>query len=418
MQQANRTQRLKPPFGRYALHLSLLSIFGAPFASAQGIFENLPGSPSGFAREVGPPEPMAEMETVLDKFKFRFNTSALYDTNVTQGSDLDDTKHGSFISGIGGDIAYQGKGSIWSYEAGYQFNYDQYFGDQSDLSGLNRQAGSASLRYEAARLALAGSTKINVSDGANRYYEGLVRLTTYSYNLEASYELSPKTSIDGGFDQSFSESSSNGTNDTFSTNLSLAALWRMSSLTRIGPGLRYTVRGGDDREDRYSLGPTINIEYKLTEKVSLTSRLGLDFVEYGGGESADPTSSASITATYRASALWGMNATFYRDSQADPTTPGAYDDVTHFKLGYYRQIRRATLNLAATYEVTESQSDSSSGYTRPNRSYFSFDSSISMPVLSNKVLASIFLTYRDRGSDDELDEWDSLQGGISLTTEF
>ena len=387
-------------------------------ATAQDISQDLPGAPSGFSRTGWTPEPMSEMESIIDRLQLRANFSGVYDTNITQGTGTADRpEEEAFILGLGGNFAYQGKGTEWAYSAAYNFNYEQFIGNHSDLSGLNNQGGTAVLRYDAGKVNLSANVGFGVSDGANRYYQDIVKQTTINYGLSGEYSISPKTSLLASLKQQFTEATGTTATDysTFEGNIS--AIWKISSLTQIGPGIRYTLISGDDRPDRSTIGPNLNLNYRLSTKVSLRSKIGLDFVEYEDGTSGDPMVSSQIGADYRANSLWGLNASLFRDAKPDQINPGAYDELTSFRLGYYRQIRRVTVNLGAGYELTKRE-EGGTDNTQPDRDYFTWDASASMPMFSQRVLASIFYKYRDYQNEIGSVDWNSSQVGFSLTTEF
>src|SRR5690606_26408234 len=105
--------------------------------------------------------------------------------------------------------------------------------------------------------------------GVNRYYSRFVEQERYHTDLILRYRLSSKTSLTGSAGWSRSNARSGGFDDTESFSLGLNALWKFSSLTEFGPGLRYTLHTGENRQDRTTFGPTLNLNYQLSSKVSL-----------------------------------------------------------------------------------------------------------------------------------------------------
>lgn len=307
--------------------------------------------------------------------------------------------------------------AAWTFGGSYRGSYNTYF-NESDFSGYN-QGGGLVANYDGAKLSATMNVGVDFDSGANRYYgaSDFVERTNFTAGLTTRYRLSQKTSLQGNFGQSFSTSSGDY-DDTESFDLGASALWRYSPLTEWGPGIRYTYDAGNSQSERTSIGPTVTVNYKLSKKVALDSRVGVDFASYEDGGSSDPMFSASIGLKYAASKLWGMNVSLYRDAQADVSQAGAFTEVTSLRLGLNRKVRRATLNFGVGYETnsTEYAGDAAGG-ERPDRDYFSLDSSLGMAVFSNSSFASVFMRYNDQ-SGSATDSWDAFQTGFSISRSF
>jgi hypothetical protein len=357
-------------------------------------------------------------DAILDGLDMAAYFTSQYNTNITQSpgepiAPIED----DFILSLGGNLSYLSQAAGWTFGGNYRGSYDSYL-NQSDFSGFN-QGGGLVGKYDGARVMATLMTNVDFDRGANRYYSSsdFVERTNVSTRANVSYRISRKTSVQGNIGQSFTTSSGDYAN-TESYDAGLSALWKYSPLTEWGPGIRYTFRSGDTQLDRTSVGPTVTVNYKLSTKVTLNSRVGVDFASYGGdGGSADPTVSASIGLNYRASRLWGMNFSLYRDSQADPSTAGAFNEITSVRLGVNRKVRRATLNVGVGYETNASEFPSDPTRSRPDRDFFSLDGSLGMPILSNTTFASIFMRYSDQ-SGSATDSWDSFSSGFSISRSF
>lgn len=385
----------------------------------------IPAAPSGFSTPTQVPNsfPTAGSvtaddagEKILRGFTVSTSFSGTYNSNVTQspGGSVAPIK-GDFIMGFGGVVSYLSKASSVTFGGTYSGTYNQYL-SESDFSGYN-QGASGVVNYTGARLTAALTAGVAYDEGSNRNYaSAFVKQTSVNTGLTANYRLSRKTSLQGNLGYAFTTASGGNFNDTESFDLGTAALWKYSPLTEIGPGIRYTYRSGSTQTGRTSIGPTVNINYKLSTKVALNSRLGMDFASYEDGGSADPTFSASVGLNYQASRLWGMNLTYYRDTQADPSTAGNFDEISSVRIGYHRKIRRATLNLGMGYDTNRSQG-SNGGSNGSDRNYFTSDASLGMAIFSNTTFASIFLRYADQSSNDN-NSFDSVQTGFSINRSF
>jgi hypothetical protein len=188
-------------------------------------------------------------------------------------------------------------------------------------------------------------------------------------------------------------------------------------LTEFGPGVRYTSDTGES--GRTSIGPTLNMNYKLAKKVSMTSQVGMEFSQYQDGGSTDPSLTTSIGLNYKASRLWGMNLSLFRGTQAHPTTAGGFDEITSLTLGYTRKIRRASLNLGLSYETNVAQTTGNKATARPDTAYPNYNSSLSMPLFADKATGSVFFNYRGQsGTATTSGSGDSAQTGFRLGWSF
>jgi len=380
----------------------------AGLAPAQDLVVDLPFAPSGFAGGLGGP-----ISPLLDGISASGFLSGTYDSNVNQG--VGGNSESDFILTLGGSVGYQTQGREWTIGATYRGSYDQYM-DRGSLSGYN-QGASFIAGYRGAKLNVMYNAGFDLDRGANRYYSTFVERINIRQGITASYRISPKTSLASSLGYSFTKANGGDFEDTEAFDFGLSAMWQASPLLQIGPGIRYTLRTGSGHTDRHTFGPTVSANYRLSSKLALTSRLGLDFVDYNDGGSEDPSVSASLGLNYRASPLWGMNFSIFRDWQADPALAGAFNEVTSLGVGYYRNIRRATLNLGAVYEYNSVERPQGGG-SQGSRDYWSLTSSVGMPIFANTTSASVFMNYRKQSAGGGAGSWDGFQTGFSLARSF
>ncbi len=378
----------------------------------------LPAAPSGFSPLPGAPGGLAGIPAgnIFDGLSASTSLSGTYDSNVTQSpGDSVSPVTDDFILSLGGSVNYLSKASEWTFGGNYRGSYNQYF-SQTDFSGYSHGGGVVA-NYEGGRFAATVTAGFDFDQGSNRNYSSaFVERTNYNFGGTARYRLSAKTSLQGNVGQSYSTASGGNFDDTESFDAGISALWRYSPLTELGPGLRYTYRSGSSQTGRSSIGPTLNVNYKLSTKVALTSRVGMDFASYDDGGSADPTVSASIGLNYEASKLWGMNFSLFRDTQADPSVAGAFTEITSLRLGYHRKVRRATLNLGLGYDANRLENPGAAA-SGSDRDFFTIDGSLGMAVFSNTSFASIFIRYGDQSSSGS-GSYDSVQAGVSISRSF
>lgn len=389
----------------------------APPGQPSGFGTALPGQAGGSA-EASATDSGSELgQFLLQGLKVAGSFSSYYNSNISPSQNVvANTTKDDFILGLGGSLNYLSKASDFTFGGSYRGNYNEYF-NHPNLSGYS-QGGGLLANYHGGRWTISGACGVSLDRGNNsNYSSNFVQQTTFSSSLTARYQLSPKTSLLGSFSQ-YATSATGGYSDTSSMTFDVSALWKYSPLTEIGPGVRYTYSTGSTQLGRSSIGPTFNLNYKLSQKVSLTSRVGMDFASYDNGATANPTISASLGLNYQASKLWGMDFTLYRDTQADPTVPGAYTGLTSARLGYHHKILRAMWNAGVSYQLNSTVfpgSSSNNGY--PDRKYLSCDTSLSLLTFSNTTAASVFLQFNDQSGGSQ-PSWNSVQAGFSLSRSF
>ncbi len=383
----------------------------------------LPEVPTGFgARQTGFTNPFGAFElldglggSLLRGFSFGASLMGTYSSNPTLGyGGPNQSSGGDFFATLGGNVGYHTTSSALNFGATYSGSYNQYF-SQTELSGYN-QSGGLSASYEGSAFSANLTVGLSGGDGANRYYQAVVTQYSLNYALSASYRMTPKTSLVANIGQSFTMASGSSYTDTSSLNLGTSAMYHYSDRTQFGPGIGYSSMSGASTGFRTTIGPTISVNYRVTGKISMNSRLGLDFVSYDQGAD-DTTWSGSIGLDYRASELWGMNFSMNRGGQANPTQANGTQENTNFSLNYYHRIRRATWTLGGNYELTSSGTSADPNGNGVDSNYFSFNTGLSMPVFSNRASARTFMSWTDN-SGGYVNSGSSFQVGAGLNWSF
>ncbi len=354
----------------------------------------------------------------------------------------------------GGLIAnYEGSRVTATATAGYNsdrgsprnYNYDTTFGgnpsddfnqnfNQGDFNRVN-MGTSLVVNYQGPKFTASLRAGIDWDQGSNENASSAssstVESTSIRAGLSARYWLTNNISLTGNVDQISTTWSGSGYGDTDDFDLGLSALWRYSVLTEFGPGIHYTSNSGDSATGgvslpgRTSIGPSFTLNYQLGSRVTLASMVAMDFPEYDNGQSADPTLSAAVTLNYQASPLWGMNLSYDRDVQSDPSSPGAFYASDSLRLGYHRQISQFALNLGVSYLTSRAVEAKGMLGGRPDSDTLSLDSSLSMPIFTNTGTASVFVRYYDQAgvytnssAGSTGNSWDSFQTGFSISRSF
>lgn len=375
------------------------------------------GPPSGFNTVPAAfPTTSRGGDSLLRDISLAVNLSGTYDSNVNQSSGVGGrTKRDDFITSLGGTLSYMSKARVWTFGGSYTGAYNIY-ANNSQFDGYT-QSGSLIANYDGGKLSTNITAGLSTGRGGNRFLgaSDFVEQTQINVSIAARYVYSAKTVLTSTLSHGFT-TTEGPFSDTNGTSLGFAALYRYSPLTEIGPGIRFTRQNGGGGNDRTSVGPTLNLNYRYSTKLSLVSQLGLNFADFSQVGSSDVTVSSSIGLNYQASPLWGMNLTLFRDSQPDPSVSGSFRETTALRLGYTRQIRRASLGLGFSYENSAAFNDGIGG-TRPDRDYFSVDASLGMRIFADTTNASVFVRYSDQISNS-VESFDSFQVGFSLSRGF
>lgn len=377
------------------------------------------GPPSGFSNPSNPffSSPMGSgMEEAARRLHFGLASSLVYDSNFFQAS-FNEQDEVTFT--ISPTLSFRTEGAHFKVFAQAALDYNTYF-DNSDFNGLGYQF-TVGAEYTGGPLTVNASIDSSKDQGVNRYYGGaFVETLNFGAHLGASYRIGPKTSIDTRFGYSWSDPDRGGLSESENLSFDLSAMWQATPLLRIGPGISWTMQEGSNQADRETIGPMLRAQYKVGSRISLDGSVGLDFVDYQGAGGSDTDFSCSLGVAYRWSELWGMNLTLYHGTTADAsafgTATGSFRETTSVTLGYHRRIKRALWDVGLSYSMDDSSSPNG-GLAPGSTDYFSFHTSLGMPVFANRANASIFYTWSQE-SGNALRDWSGHQIGFQISSSF
>lgn len=233
---------------------------------------------------MGPFSSGSDLDSLRQGLGLALSMIGTYDRDASRGyTSAENDGSGDFSLMLGGGISYRSRASPWTYGASYTGEYRSYF-NQSDLNGYSQNAG-VSIHYSGGPLTAALAVGSDFGSGANRDFETVTDSLSANYSLNARYLVSRKTSLQSKFCKSYTLASGQGNLDTGSFNTGLSALWKYSPLTELGPGIRYTHHSQDSGSARTTIGPAFLVNYQLARKVTLNSRLSMDFASIEGADS-------------------------------------------------------------------------------------------------------------------------------------
>ena len=381
--------------------------------SAQDVVAEMPSLPTGFSSTV---VKTANEDGDQGGLDLSLGLNLLYDSNVTQGSSgglieaesdwrLTPSVTASYLLGN------------QTFQLGARANLEHnFFQNRDDFSATNYSLGAFG-GYRSKKIVASFTSGFSSNAGINRFTGGFIEQFTYNTGLLASYRFSAKTSLLATWDQQSTEAQTDGFGDISSVTTGLSAVWQATPLLSIGPGFRYGIRTGIDDEEFTVFGPTMRLDYQLSTKIKLRSSIGIDDADspFTGG---DTLLNWSAALNYRASALWGFDLEMIRDTQASLAQGGGFDQITSYRLGYWRKIRKARAQLGISYQDREPTDSQPTIVGVRESTFWNVSASLTFPVFKDKADLALNVLWSDQSSPDDNFNWDGLQTGLGLQWSF
>ena len=355
---------------------------------------------------------------ILRKLTVGLSSSLFYNSNVAAG--LGNTANaanpvgGDVVSMLSSNVGWSLVTSSWSVALNANGTYGKNFNESAFDQQSYGVGGTAA--YRGGRFNASLNLNHTVNEGPNFLFGGVLRNLGYSIGLSGSYVLSPKTDLVSSL--AFSWNQPDGDFGSIANRLvNVSAMWRYSSLLRCGPGLSFGNASGDLQPTRTTVGPTLSADYKLSSKVSLNGRVGLDFVNFGGVRS-DPAFSTMINGAYQFNTRRGMSLSLSRGVLADGFLVDSFNEMTALNVSLNQKVGRSlTAAVGFGYQQSDFLTSSDAG-PRPGLDMYTGNVSLALPLLGNQASAMVFIRYMDMVSADVLQNWDSLQTGVSINFNF
>jgi hypothetical protein len=348
--------------------------------------------------------------------KFSLGFDSLYDSNVLNSSGLDGREIESDLRLSPKLAATFNRGSLFKVRGAVNVSNDEYL-DHPALNSTNYSLSGAS-GYESDKFTAELSLAHSRDSGINRRTSSFLETLSSSLGFDTRYRLSSKTSVSADWDYRESDSLTVGFSDTTSRNYSTKALWAVTPLTELGPGYRWGSRTGYNNSELNVEGPNLSLNYRLSSKVKLRSRFGVDQSSSSFNVGEDTLLNWALSLDYKASALWGLQLTAVKDIQASLSTSGGFDEVSAIRLTHLRKLLGAKLRLTVGFE-SRNAVDTLGNVGNEFREYDFFETrcSFEMPVYSDKADLELSVAHRELTSDLRR-SWDGWQAGLGLTWRF
>ncbi|MFM7182275.1 MAG: hypothetical protein ACKO2G_12530 [Verrucomicrobiales bacterium] len=396
--------------------------------------------------------------------------------------------------------------------------------DREGLAGED-YGGSFRAGFAGQRFATSFGLGYGLSSGQNRYYDTDVREERIDTDLRITYKLTSKTKLelDGGYafrgpysqdieveveppppppppiyvntlgqqippppgiappepapvqgpttktvEQDYPE--------TVTARMNFAALWQVSPLLELGPGVRATYDERSDGLASNSFGPILRARYKVSNKISFNAQIGAEFHQFDEKEpepvippppppqrqiivvpdvvtdpnnpvapapvaqpvvqapaptpepTADPepsfTGGASpfitgeIGATWSPTDQWAVNLGVARNASVGSGNGDDFREVFATRGSVTRRFDRSSLTLTGGYQIESPLREQTAGQTSLDREFLTVDLSYSFPIWRDRAFATTFVGYRNDQSGNAENSYDGYRAGLAIGIGF
>jgi hypothetical protein len=231
--------------------------------------------------------------------------STVYDSNFFLS---EDDPEAELINALSGAVMYFSDpegGAPASIVANYSPVF-QSFLENPDNNGID-QSGNVKMTLTGAKTVVLGYLNLSQGSGTDPVIGEFVSESLLSAGIEASYQLAPKTSLNGSFAVStsdFGTGSLEGAN-IYSTYLS--GSWMATENLSLGPEVQYNKALSDNSGTRDAWQLLIQGQYQVGQRIQISGSIGMDYStnsrEEGGG-SAGLTGSLSASYSINEKLSW------------------------------------------------------------------------------------------------------------------
>jgi hypothetical protein len=229
-------------------------------------------------------------------FLYGAGLSTVYDSNFFLSEDDPESE---LITGLSGTVMYFSDpegGAPASIVANYS-PVLQSFLENPDNNGID-QSGNVKMTLTGAKTVVSGYVNLSQSSGTDPVIGEFVSESLLSAGIEGSYQLAPRTSINGSFAAStsdFGTGSLEGSN-VYSTYLS--GSWMATEYLSLGPEVQYSKSLSDNSGTRDAWQLLMQAQYQVGQRIQISGSLGVD---YSTNSREEGSGSAGLTGNFSAS---------------------------------------------------------------------------------------------------------------------
>lgn len=293
--------RLHPPIVRFASVLLSLAGLATP-SIAQDFSLRVGDGDRVLTDSLLPAEALGDLK---GGFYLGVDGSLTYDSNFFIDQDY---TRSELSTAIAPWVVYRTDpegGAEFSVEARYSPVFRTYL-ENSDLTGVD-QTGSISLKYAGARTGITIFADYAEVSMADRIASGFIQGSIFSYGINGSYQLAPRTALLGSWSASKSDYDSGGRSGADVYTAEVAGLWDATERLRFGPALRHTLTESDSTGERDAIAVLVKTRYQWGEKIMFAASGGVEFSKnsrLGGGRESGLT--GAFSADYKLSDRWTL----------------------------------------------------------------------------------------------------------------
>lgn len=288
--------------------------------------------------------PSGAMEGIKGGFYLGVDGSVTYDSNFFI---TDDYTVAELSTVVAPWIVYRTDpegGARYSIDARYSPVFRTYL-ENSDLTGVDH-TGSLSFKFSGARTQITAHAEYAEVSMADRIAAGFIQGSIFSYGINGSYQLAPRTSLLASWSASQSDYDSAGRTGADVYTSEIAGLWDATERLRFGPALRHTLTESDSTGERDAIAVLLKTRYQWGERLMLAASGGVEFAKnsrQGGGREAGLT--GAFNADYKFSERWTFRAAMRYATVPSPNNINLLVNDLSFNAAAIRYFGSSSLEL-------------------------------------------------------------------------
>jgi hypothetical protein len=340
------------------------------------------------------------------------------DDNINQADGFKSGIEKDQIATIGASVAWKTGIRDFTVSVGADLSYDGY-ADHDEYSGFDYGL-RMSTAYQGGPLEITGAFSTSSTQGVERFTGSLATREVTGFMTKLGYDISQKTSFEMSLSLADTRLDSSGATALQNSTRSVAMagfVWQASPLSMLSLDLRATEIETESSGSRSTLGPTVSLNYQLTEKVDLDARIGVDFADASNAGTAETFVYGGIGLAYQLDPLWSFKLNFNHDVEAVQSRAGGFRDFTRLRFAVIRKIRDFQLDLGC-FREDSTASGSGPAASATSQIYSGFDASLSYPLFGAGGSAAVFIRSHHTEADTPSRSWEGCQTGFSINKSF
>lgn len=367
-------------------------------------------SDSEMAQEMSP----ETSEGLKGIFLYGAGVSAVYDSNFSLSEDNPESE---LITGLSGAVAYFSDpegGAPASITASYSPAY-QSFLENSENNGID-QSGNVKMTLNGARSMVSGYANLSQNSGTDPVLGEFVSESLLSAGIECSYQLAPRTSVNGSLAVSTSDFGSGSLEGANVYSVYLNGSWLATEYLSVGPAIQFYRALSDNTGTRDAWQAVMQAQYQVGERIQVSASLGMD---YSVNSREDGSGSAGLTGGFNAS--YSINERLSWSGSVLYVTvpsPSEVDYVINnlaISTSLGRKLLRAVVDVGLTLNVASYEAVGPTATELDDDNIVNFYVTYSRSLFLDRVslIGGAYYAIADGQSN-----WDQFQLSLGLNTQF